>query len=1186
MLSDQEKGVWPKGTRLLGGIYEVLPLNSHCLYAEGGVGIVQRVRHREWAMDLAVKSPKPTSIHSEQGKLSYERECQTWLDLSLHPNIVNCYLVCRINNIPRLFAELVTDGSLKDWITDGRLYQGDERTVLARILDLAIQFAWGLDHAHEQHLLHLDVKPGNVMISGNTAKVTDFGLARIAGNENRELKGEFCEGMTPAYCSPEQYQSFLLYQKSLYSTAEDGCDDTTLSDLSNVVLTRQSDIWSWALSFITMFFGKTPCKKGGQTAPQVFEAFIGVPPSSNHPVFPPVLYNLMRQCFEMRPENRPASMQFIADRLIDTYQECLGNPYSRRQPHFKGRTPEMLNNRAASLLDLNQKEEAMKLFEKALEINPWQSQILYNSLLLRWRDGKISDTSCIRHLEEILQNHKNDQDALYALACFHRERGNIEVASNYIQKAFDQTKDRDDLASFLRLTFALAKNSVKRTGGFRVYRETENDLFHWIFMDAESDFFLVRVEKEVWYLVSVSDGIIHLTFDKPVTHSDELLNYTVFSSDGKWTISFKDNTDTCFLTKRPEKDQKEVQKNLYCMKWGSGCIVTDEKLGRRYTAEGGEIYVWDLKTSKKIATFLGHDYVITGITVSADEKWLLSVAMDGEIRLWEVATGRCARTLRDGKANFNLQTSVICGLWIDPFHRSIFLMENTGHFHFWNIDLICNTPLKVRAPLMICHMTSSEELEAQYTKMQDYFNIAREKAKIGDFDASLQYLDRAKSLDEWKTFRTKERVALWLKGICRHLYRTDFETVTNMDKVEVDTLNISCWSSSSDTNIAISGGQDHIVRLWGFQKPESKVINPKYETPYLEAELVGHTDWVRSIDMTVDGLYAATGSWDKTLRIWNLQNRKEIRIIYDICNDVNQIKFASDGRSIVVVNKGGGICLLDAATGDVFRRWSSEQRGSILTTCFSRDGRYIVTGGSDKTIRIWKTNTGALVRKFEYGRSDITKVAISGDMCFLYAGNNDGDIAMFNLLSQESKPCYVFRAHTSGITALTLFIDGDHLASGSKDESIKIWNLREQTCIYHFDHIGTITDISVNFDGSYIFGVTNDAVIRRWGLFWNLTPRGYERSQVEMERMLRVLVGFYLQREDIEERKIGPQVYYGENYLDETNILIGKKICLEENNFSRIKYEMELRGYCLQRTMFLNQLIRICQSWPGYIKIE
>ena len=72
---------------------------------------------------------------------------------------MSCYYVRRVDGVPRVFAEFVDGGSLYEWIRDGRLRSVDQ------ILDVAIQFAWGLHYAHDQGLVHRDVKPANLMLT-------------------------------------------------------------------------------------------------------------------------------------------------------------------------------------------------------------------------------------------------------------------------------------------------------------------------------------------------------------------------------------------------------------------------------------------------------------------------------------------------------------------------------------------------------------------------------------------------------------------------------------------------------------------------------------------------------------------------------------------------------------------------------------------------------------------------------------------------------------------------------------------------------------------------------------------------------------------------------------------------------------------------------------------------------------
>ncbi|MEM7020541.1 MAG: serine/threonine-protein kinase, partial [Pseudomonadota bacterium] len=231
-----ESTEWKTGQVLL-DLYEV-----NKVLGTGSFGTVYHLYHRGWNSHLAVKSPKANTLQAAGGMDNFEREATTWVNLGLHPHIVNCYYVRRIDSIPRVFMEYVDGGSLDQWIKQRTLYQGEDDTaILARMLDVAIQFAWGLHYAHEARIVHQDVKPANVMMTkGGIAKVTDFGLAwarplkdsQSQSNDTNNTDTFFYNGigMTLGYASPEQQ--------------------------ARKPLTRRTDVWSWAVSILEMFAGE------------------------------------------------------------------------------------------------------------------------------------------------------------------------------------------------------------------------------------------------------------------------------------------------------------------------------------------------------------------------------------------------------------------------------------------------------------------------------------------------------------------------------------------------------------------------------------------------------------------------------------------------------------------------------------------------------------------------------------------------------------------------------------------------------------------------------------------------------------------------------------------------------------------------------------------------------------------
>ena len=171
---------------------------------EGGMGKVYLLRSRSTGQPFAVKR---AFLRNEDSRRNFLAELRTWIDLPEHPHLVACRFFRTVGDEVVIFAEFVEGGSLADWIRDRRL------TGLEQILDVAIQFAWGLHAAHELGLVHQDVKPGNALMTADgLVKVADFGLARaravaVAGTDETRpahRRDVSYGGMTPAYCSPEQ----------------------------------------------------------------------------------------------------------------------------------------------------------------------------------------------------------------------------------------------------------------------------------------------------------------------------------------------------------------------------------------------------------------------------------------------------------------------------------------------------------------------------------------------------------------------------------------------------------------------------------------------------------------------------------------------------------------------------------------------------------------------------------------------------------------------------------------------------------------------------------------------------------------------------------------------------------------------------------------------------------------------
>ncbi|MBD3305524.1 protein kinase, partial [candidate division KSB3 bacterium] len=408
-----DKVNWEAGD-IIDGKYEVL-----ANIGRGGMSIVYKIKHLEWKLELAVKMPLAHLVADEASKARFIREAQTWVDLGLHPNIVQCWYVRELGGIPRVFMDYINDGSLKDWIKAGKVQPGEWET----ILDLVIQACDGLGYAHERGVhVHRDVKPGNLMLTDNgDLLVTDFGIVKRDDSKETEsaqlqpsttsreaaVTQTGLEVGTPEYGAPEQWR------KAAHVDA-------------------RADIYGLGVVLFELCCGRRPFDDGshGEPAYVLIGRHLSTPapdPREFNPDIPASLTEIILQCLEKDPDKRPPSMANLRELLIEAYRRIVGKTYRRAEPQAAELRSDALNNRAVSLVDLGKITDALKAWDAALKLDAYHPEAIYNTSLFEWRTVKITDDEVVKRLEEA--KHVSLRASLY-LGFIHLERAEAERAED------------------------------------------------------------------------------------------------------------------------------------------------------------------------------------------------------------------------------------------------------------------------------------------------------------------------------------------------------------------------------------------------------------------------------------------------------------------------------------------------------------------------------------------------------------------------------------------------------------------------------------------------------------------------------------------------------------------------------------------------------------------------------------
>ena len=262
-----------------------------------------------------------------------------------------------------------------------------------------------------------------------------------------------------------------------------------------------------------------------------------------------------------------------------------------------------------------------------------------------------------------------------------------------------------------------------------------------------------------------------------------------------------------------------------------------------------------------------------------------------------------------------------------------------------------------------------------------------------------------------------------------------------------------------------------------------EVINALQEAIYQGSErnrLEGHESVVRSVSFSPDGKTLATGSGDKTLKLWNVETGKEIRTIKGHEGVVYSVSFSPDGKTLATGSEDKTIKLWNVETGKEIRTIKGHE-GSVLSVSFSPDGKTLATGSEDKTIKLWNVETGKEIRTIKGDEGFVYSVSFSPDGKRLATGSTDNTIKLWNV--ETGKEIRTLKGHESPVYSVSFSLDGKTLATGSDDNTSKLWNVETGKEIRTIKgHEGVVLSVSFSPDGKTLATGSYDNTIKLWNV--------------------------------------------------------------------------------------------------------
>jgi len=547
--------------------------------------------------------------------------------------------------------------------------------------------------------------------------------------------------------------------------------------------------------------------------------------------------------------------------------------------------------------------------------------------------------------------------------------------------------------------------------------------------------------------------------------------------------------------------------------------------GRRilFGCEDRHVRLWDLEKFKEIHLFQGHRQEVTCVAISPDGKLGLSGSYRA-IRIWD---------LEKGKERLCLNEVFIKSAVFSPDNRQIVVGgESTGMINIYD----CQTGALIRR--FNGHL--SEVTSLMFSKDGKKLFSASFGGEIWSWDFHIGkgeqcfkarvYGDNLSIFSpdgEWfLSAGNGGRDFLYDSHFDGTITMTEFETGSNLFTFKGHHESISSLAFSPDGKRALSGSgteysksRDNTVLLLDCDKGT-------------ELHLHGHHAGITSVAFSPDGKKAFSASKDKTVRIWNLPGRENVKLkTLNSIGVIQDISLSADGKTALYIklfNKT--LHLLDLHTGmksDQFitenkdisiavispdgkqilfsdsykiKLWDIERNKEIFLfgqeekiTClaFSSDGKRAVSGGSEKTIRVWQVHSWQQQLCLKGHDDEVTNVAFSFDGTSILSGSRDKTVRLWNTkidnkfsfknLFSKQLCKFKFKGHSGAVKCVAFSPDGKKAVSGSADQSIRVWDcLTGKPLLCLEKHSNSVDSVTFSPDGKTILSGSKDQTVRLW----------------------------------------------------------------------------------------------------------